>query len=212
MAKIMKTMRDSNGNDIPLKYVSAYDKARDKAVRRIHARFVKARQMLEALTAESIKELQDLSQLKENLGEKGNFTASTFDGLVRVSIRQRYDIRLDERVIKARELMLEYIDTVLSRVGTDDAKALRTIVFEAFRANSAGYLSTGRILALMRMEINDQKWIEAKLMLQESLKPQKGKQYLSCETRRDMQHDFQLLRLDIADCWPKFETSGAANE
>lgn len=202
MDKQMKTMRDSNGNDVPVKYVSAYDKARDKAVRRVHARFVKARQMLETLVAESIKELQELSQLKENLGEKGNFAASSFDGLVRVSIRQRYDIRLDERVVRARELMIEYIDSVLDRVGSDDAKALRLIVDEAFRANSAGYLSAGRIIALMRMEINNQKWIEAKTMLQESLKPQKGKQYLSCETRKDTQHDFAQLRLDIADCWP----------
>ena len=33
--KQVATMRDSNGNDIPLKYVSKYDKAKDKAVRKI---------------------------------------------------------------------------------------------------------------------------------------------------------------------------------
>ena len=41
MAKTVNTMRDSNGNDIPLKYVSKYDKAKDKTVRRILARFLK---------------------------------------------------------------------------------------------------------------------------------------------------------------------------
>lgn len=203
MEKPMKTMKDSNGNDVPLKYVSAYDKARDRAVRRVHARFAKARTMLEALVAESIQELQELSQLKENLGDKGNFCASSFDGLLRVSIRQRYEIRLDERVARAREMMVEYIDKILSRVGTADAKILKLIVDEAFRINSSGYLSTGRILSLMRMEINDPMWIAAKEILQESIKPQKGKQYLTCETRGDIQHDFQQLRLDIADCWPR---------
>ena len=45
--KTIKTMTDSMGNNIPVKYVSAYDKARDRATRRILARFQKARSMLE---------------------------------------------------------------------------------------------------------------------------------------------------------------------
>ena len=46
MAKQVTTMRDSNGNDIPLKYVSKYDKAKDKAVRKVLARFLRARELL----------------------------------------------------------------------------------------------------------------------------------------------------------------------
>ena len=46
--KPVSTMRDVNGNDIPLKYVSKYDEAKDKAVRRILARFRKERAALEA--------------------------------------------------------------------------------------------------------------------------------------------------------------------
>ena len=55
--KQVATMRDSNGNDIPLKYVSKYDKAKDKAVRKILARFVKARHALESVVAETVAEL-----------------------------------------------------------------------------------------------------------------------------------------------------------
>lgn len=202
MEKPMSTMIDSNGNEVPTKYVSKYDKARDKVVNRIHKRFLVARKQLETLVAESIAELQELSHLKESLGTKGNYSASSFNGLARVSIRQRFDIRLDERVAKAREMMLGYIDGVLSRVGDADAQALRLIVNEAFRVNSSGFLSTGRIMSLLRMEINNADWVQAKLLLQDSLKPQKGKQYLMCEARPDTQHDFQQVRLDIADCWP----------
>ncbi|MBO5643067.1 MAG: DUF3164 family protein [Kiritimatiellae bacterium] len=205
MAKKINTMTDSSGNEIPLKYVGSYDKARDKVTRRILARFVKARSQLEEVVAESIKDLDGLAKLKDSLGKKGNFSARSFDGLIQISIRQQYNIRLDERVIRARELMLEYVGGVLDRVDGVDVSALRLLVMEAFKANSQGFLSTGRVLSLMRMEVNSDKWREAKMILQDALKPEKGKQYLQVETRKTTQADFRAIRLDIADCWPSTE-------
>ena len=201
--KTIKTMTDSMGNNIPVKYVSAYDKARDRATRRILARFQKARSMLEAVVAESIADLDELSKLKDSLGEKGNFSARSFDGLIQVAIRQQYNIRLDERVIHARELMMEYVNSVLDRVDGVDVSALRLLVTEAFKVNPQGFLSAGRVLSLMRMEVNNDKWREAKMILQAALKPEKGKQYLICESRKTTQGDFKAIRLDIADCWPE---------
>lgn len=205
MARKINTMIDSSGNEIPLKYVNSYDKARDKVVRRVLARFAKARTALEAVVADSIKDLDGLAKLKDSLGKKGNFSARSFDGLIQVSIRQQYNIRLDERVIRARELMLEYVGGVLDRVDGVDVSALRLLVMEAFKANSQGFLSTGRVLSLMRMEVNSDKWREAKMILQDALKPEKGKQYLQVETRKTTQADFRAIRLDIADCWPSTE-------
>ena len=203
MAKTITTMRDSNGNDIPLKYVNKYDKARDKAVRKILARFLKARAMLEEVVADSIAELNALAQTKESVGAKGNFSARSFDGLIQASIRQQYNIFLDERVVKARELMLGYVEGVLAKVGGNDAQALRLIVAEAFKANAQGFLSTGKIMSLLRMEIDNAEWREAKRILQEAIRPQKGKRYLVCERRASTQAEFRPVRLDIADCWPE---------
>lgn len=203
MAKTITTMRDSNGNDIPLKYVSAYDKARDKVTRKILARFIKARQMLEEVVRDSVAELDVLKGGKEKLGTKGNFSAQSFDGLISVEVRQQYNILLDERVVRARELMLEYVNGVLDRVNGVDVSALKLLVNEAFKANAKGFLSTGKVLSLMRMEVNSPKWHEAKEILQSALKPQKGKQYLTCSVRKSTQGDFRSIRLDISDCWPE---------
>ena len=205
--KQVTTMRDSNGNDIPLKYVSKYDKAKDRAVRRILARFLKTRSMLEDVVSETIGELNALAATKESVGAKGNFSARSFDGLIQVSIRQQYNILLDERVVQARELMLGYIEGVLERVGGNDAQALRLIVAEAFKANAQGFLSTGKIMSRLRMEIDNSDWREAKRILQDSIKPQKGKRYLVCERRASTQAEFRPVRLDIADCWPEEDES-----
>ena len=203
MAREITTMRDSNGNDIPLKYVSRYDKAKDRTVRRILARFLKARAMLEAVVSETVAELDALAQTKEKLGVKGNYSARSFDALIQVSIRQQYNIFLDERVVRARDLMLGYVESVLAKVGGNDAAALRLIVAEAFKANAQGFLSTGKVMSLLRMEIENADWREAKRILQDAVKPQKGKRYLVCERRSSTQGDFEAIRLDIADCWPE---------
>lgn len=210
MAKTITTMRDSNGNDIPLKYVSRYDKAKDRAVRKILGRFLNARQALERVVAATIGELQALADTKERVGAKGNFSARSFDGLIQVSIRQQYNIFLDERVVKARELMLGYVEKVLAKVGGSDAAALRLIIAEAFKANAQGFLSTGKIMSLLKMEIDDADWREAKRILQDSIRPQKGKRYLVCERRASTQAEFKPVRLDIADCWP--EEAGKGGE
>ena len=202
MATPTKTMRDSNGQEVPVKYVSAYDKLRDKITRRIKARFLKARAALEAVVSESIADLDELARCKESVGAKGNFQARSFDALIQVSIRQQYNILLDERVVRARELMLGYVEGVLAKIGGNDAQALKLIVAEAFKANAQGFLSTGKIMSLLRMEIDNADWRKAKQILQDAIKPQKGKRYLACEVRRSTQEDFRQIRLDIADCWP----------
>lgn len=203
MGRPVKTMRDWNGNDVPVQYVSKYDKARDKVVRRIHARFLKARAVLEQTVAESIADLNALAATKESLGAKGNFSARSFDALLQVSIRQQYNIFLDERVVRARDLMLGYVESVLAKVGGNDAAALRLIVAEAFKANAQGFLSTGKVMSLLKMEIDNDDWREANRILKEAIKPQKGKRYLVCEHRCSTQGDFAAIRLDIADCWPE---------
>ena len=197
----MNTMRDSNGQDVPMKYVSKYDKLRDRQTRRILARFQKARAMLEGLVKDSIADLDVLKGTKEKLGEKGNFSARSFDGLISVEIRQQYNIQLDERVARARELMLEYVKSRLDRMDKEDI-FLRKLVEDSFRANDKGYLPISSILKLTRYEVKDARWNEARGILQDSLKPVAGKRYLVCSVRNSTQQDFRAIHLDLADCWP----------
>lgn len=201
MAKPITTMRDSSGQDVPVKYVSKYDKLRDRQTRRVLARFRKARTMLEELVRESIADLDLLKGTKEKLGEKGNFSARSFDGLIQVEIRQQYNIQLDERVARARELMLDYVKSEIDSL-KKDTTFLRKLVEDSFRANEKGYLPISSILKLTRYEVKDSRWNEARGILQDSLKPVPSKRYLVCSVRNTTQQDFKSIHLDLADCWP----------
>ena len=193
---------DINGDQVPAKYVSKFDKARDAVSRRILKRFNAGRKVLEQIVRESIEDLDGLMQLKESVGSKGNFQTSSFDGLIQVSIDQQYNIQLDERVARARELMLEYVNSELSRLDKDTT-FLRKLVEDSFRANAKGYLPISSILKLTRYEVKDARWNEARGILQDAMKPVPGKRYLNCRVRDTPQQDFKTIRLDLADCWPE---------
>ena len=193
---------DINGDQVPAKYVSKFDKARDAVSRRILKRFLAGRKVLEQIVRESIEDLDGLMKLKESVGSKGNFQTSSFDGLIQVSIDQQYNIQLDERVARARELMLEYVNSELSRLDKDTT-FLRKLVEDSFRANAKGYLPIASILKLTRYEVKDKRWGEARGILQDAMKPVPGKRYLNCRVRNTPQQDFKTIRLDLADCWPE---------
>ena len=192
---------DLKGDTVPARYVSKFDKARDAVSRRIHKRFVDERKRLEQLVKDCIADLDGLMKLKESVGLKGNFQTSSFDGNIQVSIDQQYNIQLDERVAKARELMLEYVNSELSRLDKDTT-FLRKLVEDSFRANAKGYLPISSILKLTRYEVKDARWNEARGILQDAMRPVPGKRYLNCRVRASRQHDFQTIRLDLSDCWP----------
>ena len=202
MNKQPKVWIDRDGHEVPAKYVQKFDKERDAVSRRIHKRFLDERKRLEQLVVDSIADLDSLMKLKESVGAKGNFQTSSFDGLIQVEIRQQYNIQLDERVAKARELMLDYVKSEIARLDKN-TDFLRKVVEDAFRADARGYLPISAILKLTRYEVKDARWNEARGILQDAMKPVPGKRYLSCSVRNTTQQEFKTIRLDLADCWPE---------
>ncbi len=202
-----KIMVDSMGAAVPLRHVSKYDRTRDAAVRRIYARFAKARQALEKVMAESLADLDAVAKARGEAGidsgAKGNIQVSSFDGLITVGLNVRYDIHLDERAVRARELMFACARRIADKLNSDEAKLLEVLIDEAFQPTRSGALPVARVLSLMRREVNDADWKEAKRLLADSMETSRGKSYLRVEARPDRQHDPVPVRLDIADCWPE---------
>ncbi len=210
MAKREKTMIDSMGQSVPIRYVSKYDRERDRIVQRIRMRWEKGRTALEKIMSDSLADLDQLAKARgeaglDPSGAKGNMQVSSFDGLTTVGLTVRYEIHLDDRVKQARDLMLEYARGLASQLGGDDAQALLELIDEAFQATRSGSLSIARVLSLMRRDIKAAQWQEAKRLLSESMETRRGKSYLRVEARKDRQHDPEAIRLDIADCWPDEE-------
>ena len=208
MATQHKVWIDGRGQEVPASYVKAYDKARDRAVRRVLAGALKLRAQMEAFMADAVKTMDGLSQLKETLGERGNFSARSFDAMIEVCIKQQYNVRLDGRVQKARELMLEYATRELERAGKG-AFLLQQMIDAAFKPDRNGFLPRTEINKLLSYNVDDETWNEGARLLREALTTEAGKRYLKVSQRATLQDDFRPIRLDIADCWPEEESEAA---
>lgn len=204
MAKQQKKWIDGRGQEVPAGYVSKYDKARDKAVRHVVAGAQKLRAQMEAFMADAVATMNNLAGLKDNIGTRGNFSARSFDALIQVSIRQQWHIRFDERVAKARELMLDYANRELQSAG-DGAYLLKQMIEAAFKVDRLGFLPRSEVAKLLSYKVNDASWNAGADILRQAQTTEKGKQYLTIETRPSLQKDFAPIRLDIADCWPEEE-------
>lgn len=205
----MRTMTDCNGNEVPIQYVSKYDKARDTLARKIRARFERARQNLQKVLTDSLADIEAFKRAQKiDGGARGNFQFSSFDGLSTVSIDQSYQIKLDERVSTARQMMLDYACKISGQVddGTD-AAALSEIIKAAFAASRSGMLPYTKILTLIKLNIKAVQWQEARQILIESIQPVKGRSYLRCSIKKDHQSNPVNIKLDLADCdWPAKNT------
>ena len=200
MAK-QKEWIDGRGQTVPASYVSKYDKARDKAVRHVASGAKKLRAQMEAFMADAVATMNGLAGLKEDLGARGNFSARSFDALIQVSIRQQWHIKFDERVAKARELMLDYANRELQKAG-DGAFLLKQMIEAAFKVDRLGFLPRSEVSKLLSYKVDDVNWNAGADILRQAQTTEKGKQYLTIETRSSLQKDFEAVRLDIADCWP----------
>lgn len=209
MAKQQKEWIDGRGRKVPALYVPKYDKARDRAVRHVAVGAQKLRAQMEAFMVDAVATMNNLAGLKDDLGTRGNFSARSFDALIQVSIRQQWHIRFDERVAKARELMLDYANRELQSAG-DGAYLLKQMIEAAFKVDRLGFLPRSEVTKLLSYKVDDASWNEGADILRQAQTTERGKQYLAIETRPSLQKDFAPIRLDIADCWPDMEE--VANE
>jgi len=205
MATKQKIWIDGRGQEVPAGYVGKYDKARDKAVRHVLAGALKLRSQMESFMADAVKTMNGLADVKESLGKRGNFSARSFDALIQVSINQRWHIRFDERVAKARELMLDYANRELRRAG-DGAYLLSQMIEAAFKVDRLGFLPRTEVAKLLSYKVNDASWNAGADILRQAQTTERGKRYLSIEQRGSLQADFRPVRLDISDCWPTEES------
>ena len=212
-----KCLTDSDGNQIPIKYLKPYEKTREKKVQAIFTRWTKTRAAVEKCMADCINDLVELQGERAKLpngdiGAKGNFSVSSFDGLINVQIKQSYNIRLDERSERARDMMLAYAESMIGKVqdiAGVDVQFMRRMIESTFKPTSTGQLSVGKVFDLLKYTVNDPNWIKAQNILRDSMESERSKAYLIVAKKPDRQHDAETIRLDAADCWPMSEAVDA---
>ena len=196
-----KTMTDAQGQQVPRQYVKQYDRERDRLVRRIAADWEQTREILRgchARTTAALRKLEDMAtegRPERKLGHRGNFQASSFDGLIQASRSARYELRFDERLHVAQQI----IEAIITEKAEGVDEDIATLIKGVFRPTSGGLLSQSRVMGLFRLKIKHPRWAEAMDLIRDSIESRRGKNLMAVRVKASRDAEWESILLDIAD-------------
>ena len=190
---------DARGALVPVNSIKPTDLMRDDLIKEIIAKVAPLNAQLAELKRDVINDLRSFIDISANEygvalgGKKGNVTLTSFDGAYRIQIAMQDTLHFDERLQAAKQLIDECLHEWTQNSGAD----LKTIVQAAFDVNKEGQINTSRVLGLRRLNIQNEKWLQAMNILSDSIQVQASKEYVRFY-QRNKDGKYELINLDIA--------------
>jgi len=191
---------DANGRLVPESMIKPIDRARDELVQEMTRQAKGVSDGLREFKAKVFADINafvDLSAEQYGVklgGKKGNLTLFSFDGAFKVQLAIAEHMVFDERLQAAKHLIDECIID-WSQGSRDEIKVL---VQAAFQTDKEGKINTGRVLALRRLDITDDKWQKAMQAIGESLQVVGSKEYVRFYERIGDTDQYRPISLDVA--------------
>jgi Protein of unknown function (DUF3164) len=192
--------KSASGALIPDAKVKAIDKDRHHVVTSMCEA---AKQASADLTAFKLTSMQVVQEFVERSlsaydvkhgGKKGNVTLVSFDGRYKVVRQMAETIVFDERLQAAKALIDECIHVWAKGSNAN----IKVLVNDAFQVDREGKISTGRVLGLRRLEINDETWTRAMAAISDSMNVASTKPYVRFYERDERSGDYMPISLDVA--------------
>lgn len=193
-------LKDSAGRLVPLHLVKAEHMLEDTLVRDLHQRGAAASAELSAFKGYAFGEIAALLQVLlakhgvERGGQKGNLTLETYNGALRVTVAIGEQISFGPELQAAKHL----VDACLEDWAQGADPKLKALIDDAFDVGKEGKLRVDRILALRRMNIDDERWKRAMEAIGEAIRVVSTKRYIRLHKRNPVTGELEQLQLDIA--------------
>ncbi|MDA3923108.1 MAG: DUF3164 family protein [Kiritimatiellae bacterium] len=198
---------DSMGDKVHKRHITKYDRAQERGVGNIVNRRLKLAEFSERYAAADVDDIKMMLKARGEEGisvaKKGNMTFTSVDGHWRVKIKVRYYTTLDDLAIKARDMMYDYVEPATTEIKDPGiVEIVKAMIDDAFRVDSAGCINQTKARKLLHYHIKTTKWLEARELLIQSMKSQRGKSYVIAEIRDNHQQDHKPIITDITSFWP----------
>jgi len=190
---------DANGALIPVSKIKDIDKDRHRTVSDLCQAAIKQHAELAQFKAAAMAEVTDfisrsLAQYDvTHGGKKGNVTLISFDGRFKVVRQMQESLAFDERLMAAKAL----IDECIQGWSKGSNANIKVLVNDAFQVDQAGKISTGRVLGLRRLKIEDETWQRAMTAIGDSMQVASTKPYIRFY-ERDARGEYVAINLDMA--------------
>jgi hypothetical protein len=192
--------QDANGRLIPEDMIKDIDKARHELVMEIVAKAKEQHLLLVAFKASTFADISafvELSAEKYNAkvgGNKGNITLMSFDGKYKLVRQMQDNLAFDERLQAAKAL----IDACIKDWTQGSRSEIKALIDNAFQVDKEGKISTGRVLGLRRLDIQDPQWQSAMQAISDSVQVLGSKPYIRIYERVGDSDNYQPISLDLA--------------
>jgi hypothetical protein len=193
-------MADAKGALVPLEMVKPADKLEDETVRKImgYARDLSAQIVrFRGHTMTDLGEFDALLDQEYELkkgGKKGNRTYQTFDGLMKVVVSVADFVDFGPQLQVAKIL----IDECLNEWSADSRPEIRAIVTRAFNTDKEGQINRSEIFMLLRMQIEDERWLKAMEAIRDAMRVTGSKEYVRFYERDRITDGWQAVTIDLA--------------
>lgn len=173
-------MEDPRGALIPESKVKVQHKLEDELVRTLVGMARIQSQKLAELKSLALGETAEFkAQVAQEYGAtkggaKGNMTLTSYDGRLRVKISVSETLSFGPELAAAKEL----IDGCILRWSEGANDNIRALIDQAFQVNKSGRIDTHRVLALRRLDIEDEDWARAMDAIGEALRVTGSKTYV----------------------------------
>ncbi|WP_299197927.1 DUF3164 family protein [uncultured Amphritea sp.] len=193
-------LQDQAGRLVPIELIDEIDLTRNDLVQEI---VIKARELQQAMATFKLNTLGDISAFVDLSaerysvkmgGKKGNISLLSYDGKYKIQRAISEYIVFDERLQVAKEL----IDGCIHRWAEGSDNKIKVLVDHAFQVDKEGNISTGRVLGLRRIKIDDSEWSKAMAAIADSIQVAGSKTYVRLYERVGESEQYQPISLDIA--------------
>lgn len=193
-------MQKPNGDLVRVENVREQDLLRDQLVRDLVPKAIAINEALAAFKTCALDDIADLVTIAgerygANLGgTKGNVSLTTYDGQYKVQRAYREVVQFTEEIEAAKAL----IDNCLARWSEGANENIQAVVSQAFRTNTKGEIKTGKVLDLMRLDIQDEEWEQAMSALKDALQSVGTAVYVRVYERIGKTDQYRPIPLDLA--------------
>lgn len=193
---------DASGNLIPVAKIKDVDKRRHQVVSELAA---EAKELSAVLAAFKLSAMAAIAEFVQASAEeygvqirgaagKGNVTLTSFDGKFKIVRQVSETIAFDERLQTAKAI----IDQCVHLWAKGANKNIQALVNHAFQVDKEGKVSTGRVLSLRQLKIDDEQWSRAMDAIADSMKTTASRSYVRFYERNDETGEYTAISLDAA--------------
>ena len=201
--------QDAKGRLVPERLIKPQDDLEDQTVRRILAfgvdladQIARFQQHTYADVAAMLDVLAGEYGGGRRPGRRGNYSLTSYDGRQKVVIQVQDQITFGPELQAARNI----VDGCIEKWAAGACPEIKALVQHAFQPDKQGEVSREAVLRLRRLDIDDERWRDARRAIDDSIRVTGSRVYLRLYLRGSNQGQWRAVPIDIAAEWTDTST------